>query len=124
MLSMKSKMSDETRLMHIMECIQEIEAAIIGLDKDSFCHNHIIRTAVVKWIEIIGEAANYISNEGKDKYVNVEWRKIIGLRNIIVHEYFGVNYEIIWEIATTFAVELKKDLTTINLDLNDNFLTN
>ena len=121
---MKGKINDEVRLQHIAECIEEIEKAIAGLGFISFNEHHVIRIAVLKWIEIIGEAANYMSEETKHKYANVEWKKIIGLRNIIVHEYFGVNYEIIWEIATIFVPHLKKELTTINLDLKDNFLTN
>ena len=66
--------------------------------KWGFIKNHILRIAVVKWIEIIGEAANHISAETKNA-VNVEWSEIIGLRHIVVHEYFGINYDAIWNIA-------------------------
>lgn len=120
---MKDKLSDEVRLRHIHECIREIESAIKGLDYTNFVSDHVLRIAVVKWLEIIGEAANHISDKTKDNNQSVEWRKMKGMRNVVVHEYFGINYEIIWDAATIFLQQLKKELETIN-PLNDNFLTN
>ncbi|MES2330780.1 MAG: HepT-like ribonuclease domain-containing protein [Bacteroidota bacterium] len=96
---MKDKIGDKARLQHILECITEIRSAISGETEESFIKNHVLRIAVVKWIEIIGEAANHISKETKDSVQNIEWNMIIGLRHIIVHEYFGVNYDAIWNIA-------------------------
>jgi uncharacterized protein with HEPN domain len=79
--------------------LNEIQLAIQGQTEAGFIKNHILRIAVVKWIEIIGEAANHISAETKNA-VDVEWSEIIGLRHIVVHEYFGINYNAIWNIAT------------------------
>ena len=76
----------------------------------------MLRIAVVKWLEIIGEAANHISEETKRKYANVEWLKMIGLRNIVVHEYFGINYDTIWNAASEHLKILKNELSTINPD--------
>ncbi len=104
---MKGKISDEVRLGHILESISEIERAISGYTFETFVDNHVVRIAVVKWLEIIGEATNHISNETKSKYEEIEWRKMIGLRNIAVHEYFGINYEVIWNAATLFLEDLK-----------------
>lgn len=113
---MKGIISDHARLSHIKECIDEIETALKGYDYDGFCNNHVLRIAIVKWLEIIGEATNHITNETKDKYPSIEWQKIIGLRNIVVHEYFRIDYNIIWDAATHFLGFMKKELETINLD--------
>lgn len=107
---MRSKIGDKERLNHILDCISEIETAVKGVDATRFINNHVLRIAVVKWLEIIGEAANYISDELKDRHPDIEWKKITGLRNIVVHEYFGINYDIIWSIV---EVELGKLKTTV-----------
>jgi len=112
---MKSELTDHVRLGHIYECIVEIETALHGKNFETFSEDHVLRIAVVKWLEIIGEAANHITDETKDKFSNVEWRKMVGLRNTVVHEYFGVNYEIIWLAATTLLKNLKEQISIITL---------
>jgi len=112
---MKGKIGDEARLNHIIECIEEIENAVKGNTFESFKDNHVLRIAVVKWLEIIGEAANHITDETKNSFKDVEWQKIVGLRNIVVHEYFGIDYRIIWNAATLFLGDLK-----INIQRKDN----
>lgn len=113
---MKGKTGDKARIEHIIECIEEIKAAVKNNTFDSFNENHVLRIAVVKWLEIIGEAAKHISDETKAKYTGVEWQKITSLRNIVVHEYFGINYRIIWDAATVFLEELKNNIEAINLE--------
>jgi uncharacterized protein with HEPN domain len=112
---MKGWISDQARISHILECINEIEGAIDEYDLNSFIGNHVLRIAIVKWLEIIGEAANHITDDTKSKFPDVEWQKMIGLRNLVVHEYFRIDYEIIWDAATNFLPELKKEIGTINL---------
>lgn len=107
---MRDKLGDKVRLQHIMDSIAEITSAMSGETKISFVKNHILRIAVVKWIEIIGEAANNISRETKNTTTNIEWAMIIGLRHIVVHEYFGINYEAIWDIATDEIPILKQKI--------------
>jgi len=67
-------------------------------------------------LEIIGEAANHIADESKTKNSGVEWQKIVGLRNILVQEYFRIDFGIVWDAAAVFLLQRKKDLETINLD--------
>jgi len=110
---MKGSISDETRIEHILDCIYEIENAISGYNYISFISNHVLRIAVVKWLEIIGEATNHISEGTKQKNDTIEWNKMIGLRNVVVHEYFGINFETIWNSATISLILLKQELTTI-----------
>jgi uncharacterized protein with HEPN domain len=107
---MKGKMGDEQRLLHIKEAIQEIESYTAGIELTVFKSNSMIRFASIKQIEIIGEAAKNISEETRKKYSTIEWKQISGLRNILVHEYFGADADLIWQIIQTDIPELKLKL--------------
>lgn len=73
------------------------------------------RFACVKQIEIIGEAANYITNETKEAFSDLEWGQIIGMRHILVHEYFGMDFDLIWQVVINDLPLLKaKILAVIN----------
>lgn len=115
---MKGKLSDGARLMHIKDCILEIEEAISNKNEKSFLENHVLRIAVVKWIEIIGEASVYLSDELKKENNGIDWPAIKGLRNIVVHEYFGINFELIWEVASEHVPLLKQQILKILKEFN------
>ena len=72
--------------------------------------------AVVRNLEIIGEASRNIPVEIKEKYQDIEWRKISDFRNILAHEYFGIDYEILWDIVATKLNPLQSKIQRI-LDL-------
>lgn len=72
----------------------------------------MIRFASIKQIEIIGEAARYITEDTRKKFPDIEWKEIAGLRNILVHEYFGIDTDLIWQIVTIDIPELKIKLKT------------
>lgn len=69
--------------------------------------------AVIRNFEIIGEAANRVPDEFKEKHPEIDWYRIIGLRNLIVHDYFGIDYEIVWQIKELFLPELLQRLKNI-----------
>lgn len=115
---MKGKIGDDARLNHIFDCMNEIETAIQGHTFETFYKNHVLRIAIVKWLEIIGEASGHISEETKNKYKDIDWRKIIDLRNFVVHEYFEIGYEFIWDAATVYLKDLKAQLEAIKPELN------
>jgi uncharacterized protein with HEPN domain len=96
---MKSSLGDKARLAHIIEAINEIELYISGVEITEFENNSMRRLATVKQLEIIGEAVCHISPELIQQYPLIEWRKIKGLRNILVHEYFGIDTMLIWQIV-------------------------
>src|SRR5690606_37316448 len=104
---MKDKAGDLQRLMHIFESIKEIESYTSNVSIEIFLSNSMMRFASIKHIEIIGEAANYISDETKINFSDIEWRQIIGLRHILVHEYFGIDEFIIWQIIIEDIPKLK-----------------
>ena len=71
----------------------------MDLDFIKFKQNYLIVDAVIRNFEIIGEASKHIPDEIIEKYPDIPWEKMYGLRNIVSHEYFGIDYETIWEIA-------------------------
>jgi len=73
----------------------------------------MMRFASIKQIEIIGEAANYISEETKNKFTDIQWRQIIGMRHILFHEYFGIDSLLIWQIIISDLPKLKSAIQTV-----------
>jgi uncharacterized protein with HEPN domain len=105
-----SKRSIELLVEDILESIEKIERYTEGMTQDSFQNDDKTTDAVVRNLEIIGEAAGRLPKEFTDLHTKIEWVKIKGLRNRIVHEYFGVDIQIIWQI-------LEKDLPTFKASL-------
>ena len=106
-------LSDRIRLLHILDAIIEIESYIATLDLDAFLSNSLVKNATLMQIQIIGEAVSHINASLKKQYDYVEWQKIKGTRNIIAHEYFGIDYEIVWEIAKNNLPRLKEQVKAI-----------
>jgi uncharacterized protein with HEPN domain len=73
----------------------------------------MIIDAIVRELEIIGEAANKIDSETKARYPKMPWSQMIGMRNRLIHEYFGVNKKIVWETCQIDLIELKRILASI-----------
>jgi uncharacterized protein with HEPN domain len=107
---MKDPRGDKARLLHILDAISEIGDYIQDLDFEGFFRASMPRFASIKQLEIIGEAANYISSALREKYPDVEWKKIIALRNILIHEYFGVDAKIVWDI-------IKEDIPNLKISI-------
>ena len=97
----------------ILKCIKKIEKYTEGITYDKFIKNELIQDGVNRNLEIIGEAVKNIPIEIKKNYSNIEWRKIAGLRDILIHDYFGVDLEIIWEIIQNKIPNLKRTIEEI-----------
>jgi uncharacterized protein with HEPN domain len=110
---MKSRLGDKARLEHILDAITEIENFAQGMDLDNFLTNTLFQSAITRQIEIIGEAANKLSDDIKEYYNNIEWRSIAGFRNILIHEYFDVDYILVWNIIKIKIPELKLSIIKI-----------
>jgi uncharacterized protein with HEPN domain len=82
----------------ITDAIARIARYTTGMSFEAFAQDEKTIDAVVRNMEIIGEAANRLSDEFKEEHSEIEWYKVVGLRNRIVHEYFGIDLEIIWQI--------------------------
>ena len=110
---MKGKLGDKVRLQHILDAIHEVENYLNGVTYDQFLVNSEKRFATIKQIEIIGEACNAITVELKTTYPLIPWKPIVRFRNISIHEYFGVNLQLIWEIANNDLPDLKEQMFTV-----------
>lgn len=97
----------------IITAIQKIEKYTDNLTYENFIANELVKDAVVRNIEIIGEASNQIPDDFKAQHGNIPWNKLRGIRNRIVHDYFGVDHDIIWEIISNELNVLKADLNQI-----------
>ncbi|MBA4407244.1 hypothetical protein C0389_08225 [bacterium] len=110
-----SKRNDKLLLLDILDSIHKILLYTKGLDFRTFAKDQKTIDAVVRNIEIIGEASKHVSKKLKDKSA-VPWIRIVGLRNRIVHEYFGVDLRIVWKIITEQLIDFEetiKELITI-----------
>jgi uncharacterized protein with HEPN domain len=82
----------------ILQAITFIREYIKDMDYNAFEADRKTQDAVIRNLEIIGEAARNVPDEVRDKAAEIEWYKIIALRNILIHEYFGVNLKIVWDV--------------------------
>lgn len=114
---MKSELGDKVRLLHILDAINLVEKYLLHVSFSEFSENSEKRFATVKQIEIIGEACNALSEKIKTENTDVPWRAIIGFRNISVHEYFGIDFHIVWEVATNDLPDLKIKIQRMLTDI-------
>ncbi len=94
------KIDDLTRFKHIQQAIIEAISFIKARNRQDLDKERVLSLALVKLIEIIGEAANNISVEKQNQYSQIPWRRIIGMRNRLTHAYFEVDLEIVWQVVS------------------------
>ena len=98
---MKEKPGELQRLQHISKCISDLEEILKDVDADSFYRNSEKKYAVERILEIIGEAVNRVSEQTLAKSnQSIPWRDIVDFRNLVTHEYFRVDYTMIYKLAT------------------------
>lgn len=106
-------------LQDILESILAIEEYTRALTEEGFYSNRQVQYAVVRRLEIIGEAVKNIDEYFKNKYSDIPWKKIAGMRDVVAHEYFGVKLERIWEVVKSDIPDLKKRILKIKKNLKE-----
>ena len=97
----------------ILQAVKRIEKYTKGYNVEKLKKDNLVADAVVRNLEIIGEAVKNIPNDVKKKHSDIEWKKIAGLRDILAHEYFGVDIVILWDIVKNKLPQLKKQISKI-----------
>ncbi|MCX5859900.1 MAG: DUF86 domain-containing protein [Proteobacteria bacterium] len=105
-----SKRGDSESIRDIREAVRRIDIYLERLEYDEFIQDIKSQDAVVRNLEVIGEAAKNISNGLKKKHPEVPWKELAGLRDRLIHQYFGINFDIVFQIA-------KEELAPINLKI-------
>jgi len=96
---------------HVMESIEKIEEYMGGMNKEEFLGDSRTQDAVMRRLEIMGEAVKNIPQEFRDEYPKIPWKQIAGMRDVLIHEYFGVNLERVWKTIKTDLPELKQRIS-------------
>ncbi len=100
-------------LKHIIDAIGDIENSIAHLSQKQFMKNKDVKDATVRRIEIMGEAVKHLSPELRRSYLEVPWKRIAGSRDIMIHAYFSVDFEVVWNIVKKDIPLLKEQLLRI-----------
>ncbi len=95
-------------LCHILDEINYIEGMLGSISKEQFLRDQTLKRSFVRSIEIIGEAVKKIPSDFKNRHQDIDWKRITGMRDKLIHDYFGVDYHIVWDVATNKLPELKQ----------------
>ncbi len=99
-------------LTHILECIEKIDSYTSSGEKE-FMKSTLLQDAVIRNFEIIGEATKNLSLDFKERHPEIPWRKMAGLRDVLIHNYMGVNARLVWNIVKNDLPVLKRDISKV-----------
>ncbi len=112
---MSKQRDDKLYIDDILDSIYAIEIYIKNIDYDAFINNRMLYSATIRELEIIGEATGKISQDTRDKYSDIDYRTVKDFRNVLAHEYFGVDMEIVYSIVKHKLPSLKNEILKIDI---------
>lgn len=105
--------SDTAYIEHILDCIRKINEFSKGITLKDFRKNELVQVAIIRNAEIIGEASKKISKDTKQTYYKIPWKEISGMRDKLVHDYLGVDVDVVWKTIKEDIPALEKLITEI-----------
>lgn len=106
-------MSYHEYLKHILDETEFISKKVTGLERNNFQTDEVLKRAFVRSLEIIGEATKKLPEEFRNKHGSIDWRALAGTRDKLIHDYFGIDYDIVWDIVTNEIPKLRKQIESI-----------
>lgn len=100
---------DSVYLIHVLECIKQIEEYTIN-GREEFMNSRLIQDAVIRNIEIIGEATKQVSPGLRSQHPEIPWKEMAGMRDVLIHDYMGVDLQIVWNVVARNLAEIKEHL--------------
>ena len=97
----------------ILESIEAIEEYVQSTTEEQFYRNRQVQDAVLRRLEIIGEAVKNLDEDFRNRYPEIPWKKVAGLRDVLIHEYFGVSLKRVWRVIKIDLVDLKLQISRI-----------
>lgn len=107
------KKNDSVYLSHILDSIELIEEYTGNMEKDDFLSSNLVQDGTIRQIEIIGEATKNLSLDLREKYTQVPWKDVAGMRDRLIHHYFGVNLKDVWYTVKVDIPSLKNEILAI-----------
>lgn len=98
---------DRERLRHILEAIERIEK-YAQRGEDAFRRDELVQTWIVHHLQVVGEAARGVSPDFRERHSDVPWKSVVGMRDVLVHDYFGLDVDIVWRVVTNELPDLKR----------------
>ena len=111
--------STAEHLRHMRDEIEFIAKTCAGRDKEDVFHDETVQRAVIRSLEIIGEAAKALPDSFRYSYSNIEWRKVSGMRDRLIHGYFTVNWDTVWDVVTVHLPQLDVTVRSALADMTD-----
>ena len=104
--------SDRERLFDILEAVERIEAQA-ARGRAAFADDELVQTAVIRWVEIIGEATRGLTDDPRQTHPEVPWRQMVAMRNVLIHGYFDIDVDLVWSVAQNDLPKLGAQIRAI-----------
>ena len=105
-------------LQHMLAEANYLAESSVDVERDDFLRDETLKRAFVRSIEIIGEATKHLPDDFRSEHPHLEWRAMAGMRDRLIHGYFGVDYELVWDVVVSKIPELRDELEALLLEMH------